>query len=176
MIMNILQAILLVLVGSALFSIGKAIISAVLWLTAALGPEQSFEMSLQAIDGDSLYYYSNGQRVEIRLFGIDAPEWSQPEGPAAASAMKHLIENKTVTIKPKRTDKYGRLVAEVHLPDGTDAGQWMVQKGLAIAERRFSNKYIPDEEYARFNKIGFWENGGFITPADWRKANPRTER
>ena len=44
----------------------------------------------------------------------------------------------------------------------------MVRNGYAIAYRKYSEKYILDEKYAKKNKLGLCE-GSFVEPEIWRK-------
>ena len=48
--------------------------------------------------------------------------------------------------------------------------KWMVRNGYAVAYKRYSKKYVRDEEYAKENKLGIWK-GTFIAPEKWRKLN-----
>ena len=47
---------------------------------------------------------------------------------------------------------------------------YLVRSGYAFAYRRYSKKFIPDEDYAKFNKLGMWSME-FDYPWDWRKKN-----
>ena len=38
----------------------------------------------------------------------------------------------------------------------------MVRNGYAVAYRRYSKKYIPDEDFAKENKLGLWQ-GKFLS-------------
>ena len=46
----------------------------------------------------------------------------------------------------------------------------MVNTGNAVAYRRYSKKYIVNEQFAKQNKLGMWQ-GKFIRPEEWRKKN-----
>ena len=41
---------------------------------------------------------------------------------------------------------------------------------IAFAYIRYSKKFIPDEDYAKFNKLGMWSME-FDYPWEWRKKN-----
>src|SRR4051812_6132878 len=70
-------------------------------------------------DGDTLTVLKpDKSRVKVRLHGIDAPEAGQDFGSRAKQAASDLAFGKSVTIRTRDTDRYGRLVAEVILPDG----------------------------------------------------------
>jgi endonuclease YncB( thermonuclease family) len=113
------------------------------------------------IDGDSF-------NIEIRIFGIDAPEPGQtckdaeglnyPCGRIARDAMAELLKGKTVRCEWPVAICYS---------DGLDVGAEMVDRGLAVAYRRYSLKYVPNEERAKAAKRGLWA-GTFETPRDYR--------
>ena len=44
------------------------------------------------------------------------------------------------------------------------------KNGYAIAYKRYSKKYILEEQYAKKNKLGIWQ-GTFQKPEEWRKKN-----
>ena len=48
--------------------------------------------------------------------------------------------------------------------------QYMVRSGNAVAYKRYSKKYLNDEEWAKKNKLGIW-GGEFENPEEWRKNN-----
>src|SRR3954467_11635776 len=69
-------------------------------------------------DGDTLTVLRDGRtQVKIRLHGIDAPETGQDFGSRAKQAASDLAFGQTVTIRERDTDRYGRTVAVVVLPD-----------------------------------------------------------
>ena len=127
------------------------------------------------IDGDTLEIH--GER--IRLFGIDACESrqvcedasGQPYrcGQQAALALADHIGSRTVRCEGKTRDRYGRLVAICYLGD-EDLDAWMVLQGLALAFRKYSTLYVPEEDGARLAKRGLWA-GRFETPWEWRTAH-----
>ena len=43
----------------------------------------------------------------------------------------------------------------------------MVRNGHALAYKRYSKKYVLEEEYAKQNKLGVWR-GAFTEPEKWR--------
>ena len=66
-------------------------------------------------------------------------------------------------------DRYKRYIATCY-KGKTNLNQWMVRNGFAIAYRRYSKTYVPDEEFAKENKLGLWK-GKFMEPEKWRKLN-----
>ena len=79
---------------------------------------------------------------------------------------------KEATVQIKDTDRYGRIVGEVILPDGLSLNKELVFVGLAWWYR----KYAPDdrtlkalESGAREAKRGLWIDENPIPPWEWRK-------
>jgi endonuclease YncB( thermonuclease family) len=125
------------------------------------------------IDGDTIEVHS----TRVRLFGIDAPESGQTGdrdgkswmcGQQAAMALDGLINHRPVRCVKKDTDRYGRTVAVCYL-GSLDLCAEMVRLGWAVAYRKYSLDYVPQEEDAHSNKRGLW-SGTFAAPWDWRQA------
>lgn len=125
-----------------------------------------------AKDGDSL---TVGNR-EVRLYGIDAPEWDQTCkrdgrdwacGQVASDELSRLVTGKDLSCVAVDTDQYGRTVAQCSAGD-TDVNRTMVARGYAVAFRRYSLAYASAEESARVNKRGLWA-GTFELPSLYRR-------
>lgn len=86
-----------------------------------------------AIDGDTL---SIG-RSAIRLAGIDAEEFYEPNGPRATAALAQLIAGRIVTCRPSGTS-YHRTVAQCFV-EGQDLGAALVAAGAALDCAHYSN-------------------------------------
>jgi endonuclease YncB( thermonuclease family) len=83
-------------------------------------------------DGDTLTVLTPEKRpVKVRLYGVDAPETGQDFGSRAKQAASDLAFGKTVTVRPRDPDRYGRTVAEVILPDGRTLSHGLVRSGFA---------------------------------------------
>lgn len=68
----------------------------------------------------------------VRIAHIDAPELSTPQGKIAALALRQLLPPDTlVQVDSIGRDKYGRLLAELTLADGSSVGEYMLAKGNA---------------------------------------------
>jgi endonuclease YncB( thermonuclease family) len=124
-------------------------------------------------DGDTIKISNS----KIRIHGIDAPESKQtcklPDetircGALATEAMKKLVNGNKVNCQQTDTDRYGRVVA-ICRANGVDVGQRLVQTGWAVAYRRYSTRYVADEDAARAGKLGMWQ-GEFVKPWDWRRG------
>lgn len=131
-----------------------------------------FTARVAAIDGDTLA--AGGER--LRLNGIDAPEMGQPCeragrvydcGAEARAAMVRILGSGSVTCESIGMDQYRRRVVRCDGPDGRDIAASLVAQGWAMAYRRFSVDYVPQEEMARSQGLGLWA-GRFEPPWDWR--------
>ena len=138
------------------------------------------------VDGDTVYI----NNYKIRLEGIDAPEMKQKckkEKLKISSIIgytfyedyycgKHSKENLEAKVKGSNIkcifftkDRYKRYLAKC-VKGKINLNRWMVRNGYAVAYRRYSKEYIPDEDFAKENKLGLWQ-GKFLNPEKWRKLN-----
>ena len=102
----------------------------------------------EAKDGDSLYVVSGRGRAEIRLWGVDAPEWNE-KGGAGRRAKEHLarlIDGRRLTCEPRGTS-YQRIVALCRIENdpARDVAALMVRAGHAHDWPKFSNGYYAAE-------------------------------
>ena len=133
-----------------------------------------FASHVTVIDGDTIRLGD----VKIRFSGIDAPEINQTcfasEGKVACGKISRdlLIEkvtNNKISCTDEGKDFYGRVLGECFV-NGESLSAYLVREGFAFAYRKYSNKYIEDEEYAKFNKLGMWSME-FQYPWDYRSNN-----
>ena len=75
-----------------------------------------------------------------------------------------------MTIQPTGTDKYGRALAHVLLPDGRSLNQELVRQGYAWWFRKYSKDQTLAklEADARAAKRGLWADPNPTPPWDWR--------
>ena len=125
---------------------------------------------MRVIDGDTVVVGFDKQTQYVRLIGIDSPEPNDPGGPEcyATESTNHLQELAETGIvvlhfdeSQGKRDSYGRLLAYVELPDGTDIGEQMLKDGYAreytynaVYERQ--EKYLTSESEALENERGLW--------------------
>jgi micrococcal nuclease len=128
---------------------------------------------IRVVDGDTLVIEATGRVLKVRLFGIDCPEMSQPGGEHAAWFTNNMVSGRMVEVEEHDTDRYGRTVAEITLPDNRDLNKELVKHG----EAWWYAKYDPDdtemqqlEVNARERRIGLWEESNPLPPWEWRKA------
>jgi endonuclease YncB( thermonuclease family) len=124
-------------------------------------------------DGDTIRVMHNGEAERIRLWGIDSPESKQPFGTRAKQFTGDLAFGNVVTVKVHDTDRYGRTVAEIILPDGRNLNQEIVRAGFGWWYQQYAkhDRVLPAlEEEARVAKRGLWADPDPVAPWEWRKA------
>ena len=133
---------------------------------------KSFEIKI--IDGDTIHL--NGEK--IRFSGIDTPELKQTCnknnevifcGIEAKKLLIDKISSNEVKCINEGKDKYKRTLAECFVND-LSLSSYLVKNGYAFAYRKYSKKFIADEDFARSNNLGIWSMK-FEYPWDWRKKN-----
>ena len=121
-------------------------------------------------DGDSLEVLKGGRAVQVRIFGIDCPEWGQPYGAQAKEFTASLCFNQIVTVRPVATDQYGRTVAVVILSDQRNLGAEIIKAGYAWHLKKYSHseQLAALEQEARKAKKGLWQDKHPVPPWNWR--------
>jgi endonuclease YncB( thermonuclease family) len=79
------------------------------------------------------------------------------------------IGNRTPECISEGKDVYKRTLAECFV-NGESLSKFLVRSGYAFAYRKYSTKFIKDEEFAKANKLGMWAMT-FQYPWDFRKAS-----
>jgi len=134
---------------------------------------------VRVVDGDTVDVQVGTQRVVVRLEGVDCPEGSQPWSSAARDSTARQTLDKTVTLRVKETDRYGRTVARVFVA-GSDVSKQLLREGLAWHFKRYNKD--PDlaqlEIEARSAGRGLWSDANPVPPWQWRSqseaVNPPT--
>lgn len=97
----------------------------------------------RVIDGDTLVVrVESGGEVTVRVLGIDAPETRHPDRPVECWGLESSVwaatqlAGRAVTLRADPTqdavDRYGRTLAYVELPDGSDFSTRALRDGHAI--------------------------------------------
>tara|TARA_B100000614_G_scaffold22976_1_gene18161 strand:- start:92 stop:547 length:456 start_codon:yes stop_codon:yes gene_type:complete len=135
--------------------------------------DPSLANNLKVIDGDTIVL--NGEK--IRFSGIDTPELKQTClkdneevgcGMLAKKLLVKKIGNNTPICIGKKKDFYKRTLAECFV-NGESLSKFLVRSGYAFAYRKYSTKFIEDENYAKTKKLGMWSMT-FQYPWDFRKS------
>ena len=129
--------------------------------------------TIKIIDGDTIHL--DGEK--IRFTGIDTPELKQTCvnagvkdncGITAKQILIDKIGDNIVECISEGKDQYKRILAECFV-NNESLSSYLVRNGYAFAYRRYSKKFVADEDYARINKFGMWSME-FDYPWDFRKA------
>ncbi len=129
---------------------------------------------VKVIDGDTLDVQAGEEKLKLRLIGINTPETVDPRKPVecfgkeASNRAKTLLNNKEVKLEydnsQDKLDKYGRTLAYIVLPDGTNFNKKMIEDGYAY-EYTYERPYKYQEEFkaaqrqAEMQKLGLWAEG-----------------
>ena len=129
-------------------------------------------------DGDTIVVRTGRREVRVRLHGVDAPEHGQPWSGRARRFTAELAGDRDVVLRVWDTDRYGRLVADVLLPDGRDLGDELLRAGLAWHYRWYSDDPRRErlEAEARAARRGLWREGHPVEPRAFRERERRTGR
>ena len=152
----------------------KKIVAHLIIIFSFLLSGNAYADNLKIVDGDTIHL--NGEK--IRFTGIDTPELKQTcikdgaKDTCGITAKQILIEkigsNKVECISEGK-DRYKRTLAECFV-NGESLSSYLVRSGYAFAYRKYSKKFIPDEDYAKANKLGMWAMK-FQYPWDFRKGS-----
>ncbi|MDR1947594.1 MAG: thermonuclease family protein [Desulfovibrio sp.] len=126
----------------------------------------------RAVDGDTILTTYRGGAVRVRLYGIDAPEKRQEYGPQATAYVDRAAA-RIARIEPITTDRYGRMVAIVHMTDGSTLEAMLLAAGLAWVYPQYCALPVcadwqEIEARARAQRIGLWA-GEAVEPWRWRR-------
>lgn len=147
-------------------------------------------------DGDTITVVdAQGAGIKIRFSCVDAPEIPHTKkeresydpadldqfkwGRQARDRLTQLIHEGSdrVALTVVDTDRYGRKVAEVRLPNGTLVQEVLTREGLAVVYKQYI-KNCPDavvveqaEAQAKQQRAGIWSDSQFVQPSEWRHRN-----
>ena len=105
-------------------------------------------------DGDTFTILVKGNKqVKVRCHGIDCPESNQDFGTKAKQFTSALAFSKVVSVEVKDTDRYGRTIGIITLPDGKILNEELLKAGLAWHYKHYdkSEKYASLENQAQGN-------------------------
>ena len=138
---------------------------------------QSLASELRVIDADTIAL--NG--TTVRLNGIDAPEIGQrcenknikmyDCGMSSKQALQNFIKtmpNEMIQCQHLGKDMYGRTIGDCSIGK-ININMWLVESGWALAYRKYSKKYVQNENNAKKNLSGIW-SGNFVEPWKWRRG------
>ena len=136
-------------------------------------PEGETATVINVDDGDSITVKWGLQSIKVRLCGIAAPALGQSLGLESRDYLRQLIAStgNQVVLYGSDTDRYGRKVAEVFIPDPTPQqpeqekvlNEAMVRAGMAYHYAQYSDRcpngsssLVKAETQAQSKRIGVW--------------------
>ena len=127
----------------------------------------------KVIDGDSLIIKTDDGRIrEVRLYGIDSPEYDQPFAKLSKNYLKKKVLKKRVKVKIIDRDRYKRDVCLVQRDDTLINGElvrlgysWVYSK---YCKKNFCNKWKKYQKLAKKRKKGLWKGKKPISPWLWK--------
>jgi endonuclease YncB( thermonuclease family) len=140
--------------------------------------EYSIQGNAVVRDGDTLKI----KGINIRLYGLDAPELKQPCykndvkwmcGVDSKNELEKLAKDKNIFCIPLDEDKYHRSASNCYFAENgikVNIGQQLVKNGWAVAYETYSPRYIIDELLAKISLKGIWSSQ-FQQPNIWRKQH-----
>lgn len=123
------------------------------------------------IDGDTVTLWIDGERVRVRMVGVDTPETVHPQRPVEAYGREasrftaNLLLGEAVYLQypegQSNTDHYGRTLAFLfRAPDGLFVNLEIVRQGYGHAETRWPHQYLDlfrhYQQTARESQRGLW--------------------
>jgi endonuclease YncB( thermonuclease family) len=147
---------------------------AALVATSAAAQDRAYEGRVIAVkDGDSIEVLVDETPLEVRLYGIDAPERAQPWSARSKQALSGLIFGKRVRVLVVDVDRYQRDVGKVFFEDVCVSCE-MVRGGHAWVYRKYTDDpvLLQLEADARSARVGLWglPESEHVPPWDWRRG------
>lgn len=143
---------------------------ALILLAAPAVAETVMSGNPRVIDGDTIVLAGQS----LRLAGIDAPEMSQPVGPASRDALVAIIAGREVVCAWDGSGVYGRPLATCApvLASGrvsaVSVNALMVRAGWAAAGLPYGYEFERQQSLAMAGCRGMWAAAGL--PWCWRRA------
>jgi len=126
----------------------------------------------KVVDGDTFWVRNRqGNKVKIRLIGIDAPEdrnafhkKKHPFGIVSKRYLDSLILDKNIRLEydVDSLDRYGRTLAYAYLHD-VFINENMIKNGYALLMTvppnvRYASQFVEGQNHARLNRLGLWNS------------------
>ena len=158
---------------------GRSVWSLLLAAAVALGAFYWGQGKVVGVaDGDTVTVLTETGPLKVRLYGIDCPEQGQNFGAQASDFVSDLVLFKEVKLQVMNTDRYGRSVAVLALPDGQVVNEALLEAGLAWVYPDYCKDprcayWLVKETKARVAGRGLWSEKSPLPPWQWRRQNPR---
>jgi micrococcal nuclease len=110
-------------------------------IAITLLPTGAMAQERHVVDGDTLRIGDN----KYRLWGVDAPEMSDRDGPPAKEELSRIIGDDPVRCR-KKGRSHNRIVAVCSTPRFFDIGMELIRRGYALDCTKISKgRYLPVE-------------------------------
>ncbi|MFD4180205.1 thermonuclease family protein [Rhodococcus sp. NPDC058514] len=165
---------ILALGAGAVLALGVALLAANRWTaTEPVAPVDPRAMTVEYVyDGDTVRARDADGELTIRVLGIDTPEtvkaghtvgcWGPESTAYARVALDGVAVRVSIDPRLDAVDDYGRTLAYLTLPDGSDYGIGAVRAGMAKAYTygrgtgRLTEDIARAEGEARSTRAGLW--------------------
>lgn len=154
------------------------------FLTTSLVAEETVKV-LYWIDGDTVKVLYNGEKVSLRLIGVDTPEsrrnkrlYKQQKrsttdidtiiamGKISKKYVESLIPRGSIVkieFDVSKYDRYNRLLAYIYTPEGVMVNDLIIKVGLGSVltvppNIKYEKMFLESMKYARENKKGHWSS------------------
>ena len=99
---------------------------------------------INIVDGDTIDVLIDGDEYRVRYIGVDTPERGDAYYDEATRANALMVSGRSVLLVKdvSETDRFGRLLRYIYLPDGTFVNAELVRQGWAEAV-----SYPPDDAH-----------------------------
>jgi len=131
-------------------------------------------------DGDTATLVtSDGRRIKLRFYGVDAPELATHQWPEQAHAreatlfMRKLILEREASVRLTGEKTYSRLVGEIFV-DGHSASRELLREGLGWWNERYAVRDSDLERLergARQGRKGLWRAASPEAPWNFRERH-----
>jgi len=150
--------------------IASAMLAVGMLATPSQAQEQPIVTVSRVVDGDTIEISPAIYGIEeVRLIGVDTPETVdpntgvQPYGPEASQFITRELEGQRVELEfdQEREDQFGRLLAYVHLPDGTLFNETLLRQGhaqlyIVPPNDKYEARFRAAQQEARDAQRGLW--------------------
>jgi micrococcal nuclease len=101
---------------------------------------------------------------------MECPEKGQDYSLVAKDFLASYIFGKTIHVKKKRVDRYGRTIGIVTV-EGDNINEKLLEVGLAWHYTKYDKnvEWARLEQVARENKRGIWQKPDPVPPWEWRR-------
>jgi len=120
----------------------------------------------RVVDGDTIVVNIAGSEYRVRYIGVDTPESTTKQecyGREATYFNRRLVNGQTVRLERdvSETDRFGRLLRYVYLPNGEMVNEVLVREGYALVRSfppdvKYQERLRAAEREARLARRGLW--------------------